>query len=296
MIVVDDGSTDHGPGLVRRMQDPRIRLLSQANAGPAAARNHGVRIAQGEILTFLDADDEWAPDYLSGVLRILDEHGPSLAGITCGMKFLPTPLTSTSIWRKAGLREGVFEASEQAGAEQIAAILASTGAPTTVFRRSIFEELGGFYEKNRCRFSEDAHLLLKIFLLRRPFYLWMEDKLAAHTDASGLSGNYAGVRPIEPFLLEPEEIYSVCLPQLREVARCVLARRALKTAAVYGYWGHHETARQLVSRFVSLTSDWRLPFFPHALMGCTPAGGWIGKLQRMSAARRALRRSARQAA
>lgn len=58
IIIVDDGSTDSSADKVRAFADPRIKLFSQQNAGPSAARNHGIREATGEWIVFLDADDQ----------------------------------------------------------------------------------------------------------------------------------------------------------------------------------------------------------------------------------------------
>jgi glycosyltransferase involved in cell wall biosynthesis len=64
LIVVDDGSTDRTAALVQRFGD-NLRYGYQANRGPAAARNHGLRLAAGEFVAFLDADDLWAADKLA---------------------------------------------------------------------------------------------------------------------------------------------------------------------------------------------------------------------------------------
>jgi glycosyltransferase involved in cell wall biosynthesis len=70
IVVVDDGSTDSGPGVVERIEDRRIRLFRQANQGPSAARNKGIEEAHGELIAFLDADDEWKPWFLESIVKL----------------------------------------------------------------------------------------------------------------------------------------------------------------------------------------------------------------------------------
>lgn len=67
VLVVDDGSADDGPEQVRAIDDARVKLLFRSPPGPGgyAARNHGVRHAQGEWIAFLDADDLWLPYHLA---------------------------------------------------------------------------------------------------------------------------------------------------------------------------------------------------------------------------------------
>jgi glycosyltransferase involved in cell wall biosynthesis len=66
ILVVDDGSIDNTPKIVRKFA-PRVRLLSKTNGGQASAFNAGIPEARGEIVAFLDGDDWWAPGKLSAV-------------------------------------------------------------------------------------------------------------------------------------------------------------------------------------------------------------------------------------
>ena len=63
VIVIDDGSVDRTPAVLAQFGD-RIRVLRQQNAGHVVSRNNGSRLARGDWLAFLDADDEWLPDKL----------------------------------------------------------------------------------------------------------------------------------------------------------------------------------------------------------------------------------------
>lgn len=65
VIVVDDGSTDDTADVVRRyLGHPQVRYVRRPNGGQASAKNLGVRLAVGEYVAFLDADDVWRPDKL----------------------------------------------------------------------------------------------------------------------------------------------------------------------------------------------------------------------------------------
>ncbi|KHK90241.1 glycosyl transferase family 2 [Novosphingobium malaysiense] len=77
IIVVDDGSRDETPEIVRAhaATDSRIRLVTQANAGVAAARNAGVAASHGEFIAPLDSDDLWHPAKIERQLQVFRDGG-----------------------------------------------------------------------------------------------------------------------------------------------------------------------------------------------------------------------------
>lgn len=77
ILVVNDGSTDNTVDVVARY--PRVRLISQPNAGPAAARNRGASEANGQIILFTDDDCVVTPDWISAMMAPFDD--PEVVGV-----------------------------------------------------------------------------------------------------------------------------------------------------------------------------------------------------------------------
>ena len=70
VVVVDDGSSDGTAQVLADVDDPRLRVLHQANAGEAAAKNAAVQAARGDLVVVLDADDAWYPERLAALMAL----------------------------------------------------------------------------------------------------------------------------------------------------------------------------------------------------------------------------------
>lgn len=94
VIVIDDGSTDHTPQVMRSLceSDTRVRYFRQDNRGVSAARNTGLRLAKGDLIYFVDADDAILPDALRHAHDVLNSTGARIAA----SHFSSIPLSKTS--------------------------------------------------------------------------------------------------------------------------------------------------------------------------------------------------------
>ena len=80
MLIVNDGSSDSSLEIANAYsaKDPRIKVFLQENKGSAAARNNGIRHAQGRYIALLDADDLWEPWFLKQQLSLMHEKNCQL--------------------------------------------------------------------------------------------------------------------------------------------------------------------------------------------------------------------------
>lgn len=115
IVIVDDGSTDHSVEKVEKVIDPRIHLIHQNNAGVSAARNRGIEEAKGEYIAFLDADDEWRPDYLKTQHELTLKY-PECSVYACNYefkdakgKFAPTVIRKLPLKGEDGILSNYFE-------------------------------------------------------------------------------------------------------------------------------------------------------------------------------------------
>ena len=78
IVAVNDGSSDNSMEILKSYGD-RIRVIDQANSGPAIARNNGVKTCHGELVAFLDQDDVWDNIKLERQAALLMHHSEALA-------------------------------------------------------------------------------------------------------------------------------------------------------------------------------------------------------------------------
>ena len=137
VIVVDDGSTDRTPEIVRKFE-PRVRLLRKPNGGQASAFNTAIPECQGEIVAFLDGDDWWARGKLKAVTAALE--GETLAGLV-GHGI--TEVFSDGRENAQLLRDGSrFRINSEAGARTFRLRKSFLGTSRMTIRASVLRDIG----------------------------------------------------------------------------------------------------------------------------------------------------------
>jgi hypothetical protein len=148
---------------------------------------------------------------------------------------------------------------------------------STVARVDAIRRIGGFYEKG-ARFGEDLHMWTKV-LLTAPVYFAMEPAAHFHREASDLSSHHRAMRPVEPFLTDPDDVRRVCPDALRELLERFLCLRALKTSCILGYWGRWREGAAMRRRFFHPACR-TAPLNLLSCLATTPLGALAGRLDR----------------
>lgn len=150
VIIIDDGSTDDTAVRLHAYQD-RIRYVRQERQGVSTARNHGLRLARGELIAFLDADDLFLPNKLEGQVALLRQH-PRAGFIHSGWLLVDAEgrrIREVTPWvcaPKLDLKTWLMWKPAFLGA--------------ILFRRTMLERVGGF--DLSLRHAEDVDLLLRL--------------------------------------------------------------------------------------------------------------------------------------
>ncbi len=162
VIVVDDGSTDNSPQVVRERYGSRVILIEQKNAGPSAARNTGARHANKSHLLFLDADDELFPDALRTHLLAYERYPKASMCVT---SYRTMEDGKTIDERLVGVDELRFDGEFGCFGGFHPMFIFGAHLPSISFAREMYEVTKGFDERLRC--WEVTDFLLRANLLNK---------------------------------------------------------------------------------------------------------------------------------
>jgi teichuronic acid biosynthesis glycosyltransferase TuaG len=150
-IVVDNHSTDHTIDIVNSVGDPRIRRVDFANHGViAASRNHGIELATGELIAFLDSDDEWLPAKLRRCVSAMSDG----AELVC----------HSERWVGGAKADRVvhYGPAERATYERLLLDQNCISTSAVVVRASTLAAVGGFDTRVEFTTAEDYDLWLRL--------------------------------------------------------------------------------------------------------------------------------------
>jgi len=245
VIVVDDGSTDDGPEIVRRLLRPADRLISQPNAGPGAARNTGIAAAHGKYVTFLDADDEWYEPYLEQSYRVVLEAGSECHVVSSAYVLSTTRTNSAS---PVEGHQPSWQVVEIGSPESFRRLLASMGTCTTFVSAEALDRVGGFYDRDRCVCGEDLYLWLKLALTHT--IITNPQPLACYNvEASALWGEDGSRAPdgfVWPYLTDSAVLWELCPTRLVQALEGFFTQQALELAWRLGRLGHWRLAHRMI--------------------------------------------------
>ncbi|MGV8048739.1 MAG: glycosyltransferase family 2 protein [Anaerolineaceae bacterium] len=150
VIVVDDGSTDKTDEVIKKYSD-RISYIKQDNGGPAKARNTALKLATGEFLTFLDADDIWTPNKTETQIRVFLSK-PNIGLVYSRFVDFNNESGDDVQVRPSTLYSGMI----------LNKLLTANlvGWPTVMVRKSVLDKVGYFHESLLT--GEDTNLLIRI--------------------------------------------------------------------------------------------------------------------------------------
>ncbi len=166
IIVVNDGSSDQSENVIKKYMRPPLDVtyVEQVNKGPGAARNTGLRLAKGEFVAFLDADDLWDKDKLATAVQAMDAHPEVKLVFTDMRHVVNNSLAHSSYLHERGYRH---IASGHIYDNLLKGNFIFT--PTVVLRRDALDETGQFDEQ--LPIAEDYDLWLRITRQYPVYYL-----------------------------------------------------------------------------------------------------------------------------
>ena len=158
VICVDDGSTDESPEILREYseKDSRIKIITQENQGLSAARNAGLKAAQGEYIWLLDSDDTINPDSLESIRQEIEKYGkPEVICFPDAHSFVDSDYQGARKGRKKRESPKSRLTGINTGAKTMQILLEEKRRWVVVWIYIIRRD---FAEKNRLRFKESLRV------------------------------------------------------------------------------------------------------------------------------------------
>lgn len=166
LIIVNDGSTDKSAAIVQRLaKNKKIRLIMQENTGVSAARNRGVAEANSELVAFLDADDEWLPQFLQTILELRAQFPEG--GVFGTAYSIHTMAGETTYPKLAGIFEPEYRGVIEDYLEVLQSILPFNNSSFAATKKAL-EEIGGF--PLEVKFGEDVDTWIRLALRYKVAY------------------------------------------------------------------------------------------------------------------------------
>lgn len=138
-IIVNDGTSDNSAEIVKNIDDYRIKVIDQVNAGVSAARNRGIEESTGDYIIFVDADDYLAEDYVEYMMNLIEQEDSDFA-------------YSTENYKKRGEEQTIEITTKHVSSDESIALLLSpkvtVGCWNKIYKRSMLLE-------NNIKFSTD---------------------------------------------------------------------------------------------------------------------------------------------
>ena len=190
-IVIDDGSTDNTEQVVEEYAHGRLRYLPlEQNQGVATALNLGVDAAIGEYIAVLDSDDQYLPERLDVTNRVLDSQSPDVGGVFHAYYRIEDQTGS----------ETTFSVPEGRVTERdLAAENLIVGNSNTMYRSSVFEQIGRFDEK----FDSSSDFDFQLRLAQQFDWIGINEPLMKKDySIEGIQKNPAKIRQGEERLLK----------------------------------------------------------------------------------------------
>ncbi|NLV28532.1 MAG: glycosyltransferase family 2 protein [Methanomicrobiales archaeon] len=180
--IIVDSSSDRSTEIVKEFTDSRIRHLIQENRTYLPiARNIGVKVAKNNLIAFIDADDEWAPDHLESMVNLYSQFPNAGVFATSYVKLRHDGSEMIMIF--AGIPKPPWEGCITRFFNNCAKGDVPVSSSSCAIRKDVFNEMGGF-DENLIDGGEDHHLWGRIALKYPIAFTWKGPGIY-HTEASG---------------------------------------------------------------------------------------------------------------